>query len=138
MRKYTIQTGSRGMEMLTLMFQPDSKEKTKRLNEINEEITKEILENHLFRKKIFIKEYGQEIFDFCESISKPTFLANKDYPYYLSWDCYSKENDDEDDYRIVYFYKGVFKYCIKYAGGYGGENVEEENLSFERVKELIK
>ena len=126
------------MEILNLMCQLDSQEKTKKLKEIYAEIGKETLQSHLIRKERFIKEYNQEIFDFCESISDPNFLANKDYPFYLSWDCYSKENDREDDYRIVYFYKGVFKYYIKYAGRYGGENIEEENLSFERVKKLIK
>lgn len=108
-----------------------SAENTQRLNKSQQQASEE-----------FIFVHGKPLYEFIKSISKKYFLVGKYKPFHLSWDVkeeFNEEGDSENDnYRDVSFYNNQFNYRIQYCGGYAGSKIIEENISQQRIIELIK
>lgn len=111
-----------------------SAETEARLNKVSEAISIERYSRQIKAEMNFAFLYGRDTLDFVKSISKEHALAFKEPPYYLTWDIKSDENDD---YWEVAFVKGIFRYQIQIGAGYGGTEILEDNISHERVLELI-
>lgn len=138
MKEYTVLMGKEQMEcfdaVLKAQYQP-SKENSDRLAKLQTEATERLIKSQKEKEIVFIAEWGQELFDFIAKISKPYFLVGKDnngaFTWEVSWD------SDNDDYLQIQFYKGQFNYQRSICGGYGGTEKIEENISRERVLELL-
>lgn len=112
-----------------------TEETKKELDRLSAENTASLIKTQNKNKEKFVKEYGEGVFYFIETISDKYFLVGKSEPFYLSWNFRSDENDD---YWSIRFYKGEFEYVMDICGGYGGTEVLEKNISTERVLELLK
>lgn len=136
-QEYKILMGKDSMDyfeaQLKAIYQP-SEENTKRLEEIHGKVSMELTKSQLKKELEFIELYGQDMLDFVKNFSKPYFLATVNSPFTISWDV---KSDDNDDYWEVIFCKGKFDYRLSICGGYGGHETLEENISRERVLELI-
>lgn len=129
--------GRRQLEIEKLMLSNKQEDKT-RLQEIYEEIDREMKASHCKSAEMFIEKYGQILYAFCDNISKDNyFLSNKDGNY-LWWDAIETGEADEDDYFRVVLEKGVFSYIKDLCGGYAGKEILETNITTERVLELLK
>lgn len=132
-----IFVGATGKELfeLTLEMEMNPNDKAKaRLAEIYKKIDKEAVENHNTKAEKFILEYGQVLYRFIERLeNKKNFLAYKDN-FYFSWEV---KRDGNEDYWMIRFQKGKFNYILDIAGGYGGEELLEENISKEQVLKLL-
>ena len=106
------------------------------LDRLYAENEKRLIESQAKKEAEFIGLYGQELFDFVKGISeKEYFLVSKDKPFYLSW---TVEDDSEnEEYWAVRFINGSFSYANLSYSGYGETKVLEDNISQQRVLELI-
>lgn len=142
MNEFKILMGKDQMDFMDALLQNQinpSEENKKRVDELSAENTRKIKEGHDKNANEFISEHGQELFDFVSSFSEENFLFTKNRPFYLTWFVADEEQaqDENDNYWKVTFYKGQFNYVKDICGGYAGTEILEENISQERVLELI-
>lgn len=79
----------------------------------------------------FIKQYGIDLFSFVKSISDKDAFQKE----YMDWNIRT-DYDSDDSYDIT-LHKGKFNYVLSSCGGYAGRTVLEENISRDRVVELL-
>lgn len=137
MSEFKIMMGKDSKDLMEAMFKhyfAPTEETKKRVDFLSAENSRKIKEGHDKNAIEFIAEHGQQLFDFVSSISKENFLFTKNKPFHLSWDI---DSDEDDNYWQVSFYNGKFDYEKLVCGGYAGTETLEENISQERVLELI-
>jgi hypothetical protein len=137
-RKYTMLGSKDFMDLFSATIKHEyapTEETKKELERLDAKNISDLNEWQSKAEKEFISEYSQDLFEFIKSISKEYFLVGKSKPFGLSWNISSDENDN---YFTVRFYKGKFDYVEDICGGYAGTEILEENISHERVLELLK
>lgn len=129
--------GRSQLEIEKLIGDEEPKSK-KRLEEIYSEIDKETKESHWKNAALFIEKYGKELYAFCDNISNKDCFLSYTEGEYLWWNAIETGEIDEDDDFLIVLKKGVFSYVKSIAGGYAGKEVIEEDITKERVLELLK
>lgn len=112
-----------------------TEENKKSVEEAYKPILESLTKSQAKKVEEFVALYGQEMFDFVQSLSKGYFLVGKDAPFYLSFEV--KADYDNDNYWMIKFKNGKFNYILDICGGYGGSEEIETNLSKERVLQLL-
>lgn len=138
MKEYQMLMGKDSMNLFNAVLQQQynpSEENKKRVDDLSAELSKTLEWAQKNAELSFIAEHGQELLDFVKAISKKNFLVGQTKPYSLSWEI--KWDSDSDDYWVIRFWKGKFDYVKEICGGYAGAETLEENLSSERVMELL-
>lgn len=140
MKEYQIMTGSRQHAMWNALIEDlahpsdASKGKLKQISEDNQKYYKAEQEKEEIR---FVSMYGADMLAFVKHITKDFSLLGKSLSdYSLHWDV--RTDTENDNYWTIRFYKGRFDYTLEIAGGYGGREILESDISKERVKELLK
>lgn len=138
MQEYKILVGKATMDMwdatIKNIVDPSDNNK-KRLEKLHEENRKSLDAFQREAEIKFIGLYGEDTLAFIKRLkNREYFLVGSVGLISLSWDVKSDENDN---YWTVSFYRGKFSYRLLIAGGYGGVETLEENISHERVLELL-
>lgn len=137
MREYQILMGKDQLDLWNALIEHQykpTKETEERLNILAASNEKRLIESQESAEKEFIMAHTQPMLELVKSISDKYFLVGQHSPFYLTWNISS---DDSDNYYSVKFWKGRFDYVEDIAGGYGGTNTLEENISYWRLMELI-
>lgn len=105
---------------------------TKKLREIEAKWAKRSAEAQERNYAAFISTYGIQIYNQIAKLEAlrgkfENILSAKSEPFYFSWDI--SDEDDNQDYTQIQFWKGQFNIVRSYCAGYGGSKIIKENIS---------
>lgn len=134
MRDYIVYMGSDSLDyfnaLMAYKYNPTktNQERIDSLTKVMDNKARDILKE---AKNKFIQLYGEDTYRFIKSIKGRKYTGLK---HIKSWD----DPNNEDSSFDIEFINGKFVYKYYMDGGYSGTKVLEDNLTIERVLQIIK